>query len=172
VERHLDTCDVTTTYLRASFFMQNFVEVHRADLVERDRIFLPAGDGATSFVDARDVAAVGAVALVDPLCRNRAYDVTGPAALTYEEAAAVFSDILGREITYGRPGLVAFLADALDRGEPLPFAVVQSVVYTTARLGLAGRVTDDVERVLGRPPRDLATFVTDHRDAFEADGGW
>lgn len=39
-------------------------------------------------------------------------------------------------------------------------------LYTTARVSLAGRVTDDVRRVLGRPPRGLRTFVEGYRDVW------
>ncbi|WP_336364275.1 NmrA family protein [Halalkalicoccus salilacus] len=41
-------------------------------------------------------------------------------------------------------------------------------IYTTARLGLTGRVSGDVERVLGRPPRAFETFAAAHRAAFAA----
>jgi uncharacterized protein YbjT (DUF2867 family) len=167
IERHLEDSGLSYTFLRASFFMQNFSVVHRTELTERNELFVPAGDGKTSFVDARDVAAVGVAALVDPVHRNRAYDVTGPDALTYDDAAAVFSDLLGRDIEYANPGLAEFLVTATRRGVSLPFALVQSVVYTTARLGLAGRTTDDVERVLGRPPRSLADFVRDYAGEFD-----
>lgn len=166
IERHLQASELTYTFLRASFFMQNFYVVHRADITERGELFVPAGDGTTSFVDARDVAAVGVEALVDPTHRNRAYDVTGSEALTYDDAAAVFSDVLDRDIEYADPGLIEFVITATRRGVSIPFALVQAVVYTTARLGLAGRVTDDVERVLGRPPRSLANFVGDHTAEF------
>ncbi|ELZ28930.1 hypothetical protein C475_04811 [Halosimplex carlsbadense 2-9-1] len=43
-------------------------------------------------------------------------------------------------------------------------------IYTTARLGLAGRVSDDVERLLGRPPRDVAAFVADYAEGFRPAG--
>ncbi|MDZ5811305.1 SDR family oxidoreductase [Halorubrum sp. AD140] len=167
IERHLEEGGLSYAFLRASFFMQNFSEVHRSDVAERDELFVPAGDGETSFVDARDVAAVGVEALVDPAHRNRAYDVTGPEALTYDEAAAVFSDALGREIAYADPGLVEFLVSSVRRGVSPSFALAQAVIYTTARLGLAGRVSDDAERVLGRPPRSLSEFVRDHAAAFD-----
>jgi uncharacterized protein YbjT (DUF2867 family) len=167
IEKHVEAADCTDTFLRASFFMQNFGEVHREDIRNRDELFVPAGGGETSFVDARDVGAVAAAALVEPGHENVAYDLTGPEALTYDEAAAVFSDVLGREITYPRPGAVRFLRRLVSRGDPLPFALVQLGVYTTARLGLAGRVTDDVRRVLGREPRSLADYLADARDTFE-----
>ena len=166
IERHLQDSDLTYTFLRASFFMQNFYVVHQSEITERGELFVPAGDGETSFVDARDVAAVGVETVVDPIHRNRAYDITGPDALTYHDAAAIFSDVLGRDIEYADPGLVEFVVTATSRGVSLPFALVQAIVYTTARFGLAGRVTDDVERVLGRPPRSLAEFVGDHTAEF------
>jgi len=169
IERHLEDGGLSYTFLRASFFMQNFSEVHRSDVAERGELFVPAGDGATSFVDARDVAAVGVEALVDPAHRNHTYDVTGPAALRYDEAAAVFSDALGREVSYADPGLVEFVVASTRRGVSPSFALAQAVIYTTARLGLAGRVSDDAERVLGRPPRSLSEFVRDHAAAFEPD---
>ena len=166
IERHLQDSDLTYTFLRASFFMQNFYVVHQSEITERGELFVPAGDGKTSFVDARDVAAVGVETVVDPIHRNRAYDITGPDALTYHDAAAIFSDVLGRDIEYADPGLVEFVVTATSRGVSLPFALVQAIVYTTARFGLAGRVTDDVERLLGRPPRSLAEFVGDHTGEF------
>ena len=166
IERHLEASGLPYTFLRASFFMQNFYVVHGGDITERGELFVPAGDGETSFVDARDVAAVGVEALVDPAHRNQAYDVTGSEALTYGDAAAVFSDVLDREIEYADPGLVEFIVTTTSRGVSLPFALVQAVVYTTARLGLASRVTDDVLRVLGRPPRSLDEFIRDHASEF------
>lgn len=171
VERHLRGADVTYTFLRASFFMQNLAEEHLEDVRERDEISVPAGDGATSFVDARDVAAVGVAALTEPGHENRAYDVTGPEALTYAEVAAVFSDVLGRCIEYARPGAVEFVRTQYRRGTPLGFALVMLAVYTTARVGLAGRVTDDVEEVLGRPPRTMREFVRDNADTFRETSG-
>ncbi|WP_123536505.1 SDR family oxidoreductase [Halosimplex salinum] len=166
IEAHVEASSMAHTHLRASFFMQNFAEVHRDD-VREGRIVVPAGDGETSFVDARDVGEVGALALVEPGHRGRAYDLTGPAALNYREVARVFSAVLDRPVTYADPSLLAFLRRELGRGRSLGFAVTMAGIYTTARLGLAGRVTDDAERVLGRPPRDLTTFVADHADLFE-----
>ena len=54
------------TFIRASYFMQNLATTHRADIVERDEIFIPAGRRSrTAHVDARDVAAAAASALLE-----------------------------------------------------------------------------------------------------------
>ncbi len=102
-EKAVVATDAAHTLLRASFFMQNLLEVHRADIVEHDEIFVPAGEGVTSFVDARDLGEVAAVVLTEPGHENRAYDLTGPEALDYHDVATVFSDVLDRSITYPNP---------------------------------------------------------------------
>jgi uncharacterized protein YbjT (DUF2867 family) len=164
IEKRIEETGVDYTFLRASFFMQNLTEVHGREIRERGEIFVPAGDGETSFVDARDLGAVAATVLTEPGHRNRAYDLTGSEALTYHEVARVLSEATGRDVTYRSPSVPAFVARRRDLGDPLPFALLMVAIYGTARLGLAGRVTDTVERVLGRPPRDLRTFAEDHAD--------
>lgn len=166
IETRVAETGLDYTFLRASFFTQNLSEVHGRDVVERDEIFVPAGEGATSFVDARDVGEVAAVVLTEGGHADRAYDLTGPEALTYEEVAAAFSDALGREIVYADPSILTFVRRLRGRGEPLAFVALMVGIYTVARLGLADRVTEDAARLLGRPPRDVATFAADYAEAF------
>ena len=52
---------------------------------------------------------------------------------------------------------------AVERGVALAFALFMLAEYTVARLGLAGRVTADVQEVLGRAPISLRRFAEDHR---------
>ncbi|MFT4890861.1 MAG: hypothetical protein ACI9YT_001782 [Halobacteriales archaeon] len=171
IEKRIAATDLDYTFLRASFFTQNLLEVHRRGILERDAILVPAGDGTTSFVDARDLGAVAATALTEPGHANRAYDLTGPEALDYHEVAAVFSDVLDREIGYGNPSIREFVSWRRTLGDQWRFVAIMIVLYTTARLGFAGRVTNDVERVLGRSPRDVRAFVEDYAAEFEPDGG-
>lgn len=154
------------TFLRASFFMQNLITTHRSDIRDRDEIVVPAGRGRTSFIDVRDIGAVGARALVEPGHGGRAYDLTGAEALTYGEVAEILSDVLGRPIEYDRPGLIRFVVHMRRQGHAWPFVLVMAGIYTTARLGLADRVTGDVAEVLGRSPTSFRRFAEDYRDAW------
>lgn len=169
IEKRIAAAGLEYTFLRASFFTQNLLEVHRRCIAQRDAILVPAGEGTTSFVDARDLGAVAAIVLTESGHENRAYDLTGPEALDYHEVAAVFSDVLDRHITYRNPSLPAFAARMRRRGEPLGFVLLLCGIYTTARLGLAGRVTPDSRRLLGREPRGMRTFVSDFADEFRPD---
>jgi len=160
IECHVASTPLSWTVLRPSFFTQALRDAHGEDL-ERGEIAVPAGDGATSFVDAREVAAVAARTLTEPGHEGRADDITGPAALTCGEVAAIASEALGRHVAYTRPSLPGFVRREVRRGRSLAFTLVMCGIYTTARLGPAARVTDDAERVLGREPRTV-------RECFES----
>ncbi|MFW6000501.1 MAG: SDR family oxidoreductase [Halorubrum sp.] len=168
IEKHLAGTETAYTFLRASWFAQNLSEIHRPEIVDRDEIYVPAGDGVLSFTDARDVAAVAATVLTEPGHAGRAYDLTGPAALDFHEVAEVFSDVLDRPIEYADPSRLPFGRHMYRRGFSPGFVAFMIAEYSVVRLGFSGRTTDDVETVLGRPPRTLREFVDDYADAFRA----
>ena len=92
VEQWLRSSGMRWTFVRASFFHQNLSTTHAADIRDRDAIIVPAGRGATAFVDAEDVGAVAAAALLDPdRHADRAWTITGSRALTYDQVAAVLT---------------------------------------------------------------------------------
>lgn len=169
IEKRITSSGTGYTLLRASFFMQNLLDVHRTDIVENDEIFVPAGDGKTSFVDARDIGEVAATVLTEAGHQNRAYDITGPEALDYGEVASIFEDVLDRAITYPKPSLFQFGWRMAQRGNSLGFIALMCAIYTTARLGLAARVTTDAKRILDRDPRRMRAFVEDYKEDFRND---
>ena len=120
----------------------------------------------TSHVDARDVAAVIARALTEAGHEGRARTPTGPAALTYDECAAILSDVLGRPIRYAEPAPWSYWRRTRRVGMPRAMAAVTIGIYTAARLDLAAGITDDVARITGCEPIDFATFARDHAAAW------
>lgn len=72
IEQHLEAAGPAWTFLRAGFVMQNLSTTHRPEIRDEGVIAVPAGRGKTSFVDARDIAAAGAIVLAEPGHRNRA----------------------------------------------------------------------------------------------------
>lgn len=99
IEAWLRDSGLSWTFVRPSPLMQTFSTVHAAGIRDRDAIVVPAGSGRTAFVDAYDVAAVAARAMLNPTGhKHRAWTLTGPAAVTYDEVAATLSAVLGRRI--------------------------------------------------------------------------
>ena len=167
VEQHLRGSGMAWTFIRAAYFMQNLSTVHALDIRARDEIYLPAGRSSrVAHVDARDVAAVAAIALTQPGHEGTALTPTGPVALTYDECAAVLSDVLGRRIRYTDPTPWHYLRRMRRRGMSLGLILVTLGIYTAARFGLAAGLTDDVKRITGRPPIDFETFARDTNTAW------
>lgn len=162
IERHLRSSGVPATMLRPSFFMQNLSTIHRDEIRDEGRIVVPAGLGRTSFVDVRDVAAVAVRALLEEGHESRAYELTGREALGYAEVAGVLGEVLGRTVVYADPSPLAFWRRSRAAGAPAGFVAVMLGLYTAARLGLAARVTPELEQLLGRPPITLRRFAEDH----------
>jgi uncharacterized protein YbjT (DUF2867 family) len=173
IESWLRRSGLAWTFVRPSFFTQNLSTTHAADIRDRDQIIVPAGNGRTAFVDVVDVAAVATAALLHPAEHNgRAWTVTGPEALTYTEVADILTRVLGRTITYTRPGLPRYLHHArrtLDM--PTTMTVVTAAIYTTARLGMAAGLTDAVQRVTGRAPHGVEQTAHREQAAWRATPG-
>ncbi|GIH95954.1 NmrA family NAD(P)-binding protein [Planobispora siamensis] len=172
VEKWLRASDMAWTFIRPSFFCQNLSSTHASDIRDHDVIMVPAGSGATAFVDAEDVGAVAAAALRDPAAHaGRAWTVTGPRALTYEQVAHILTRELDRPIRYTRPHLAAYARHARTALRmSWPMVAVTAAIYTTARLGLAAGLTDDVRAVLGRDPIDFSAFAHRERAAWTRPG--
>ena len=162
VEQFMKRSGVPYTFLRAGFFMQNLDTTHRADIVEHNDIFIPAGKAKTAFVDTRDLGAVAAHVLTTPGHENQAYELTGKDALTYYEVADIFTEVLGRKITYSEPSLLSFARRKKQRGHPWAYVLVTTGLYFSTRRGAAALITADVARLLGREPLTMRQYVTDY----------
>ncbi|MEO5966481.1 MAG: SDR family oxidoreductase [Candidatus Limnocylindrales bacterium] len=174
IEDRLRASGMAWTFVRAAYFMQNLSTTHAPEIRELDEIWVPAGRGSvTAHVDARDVAAIAARALVEPGHEGQAYTPTGPAAITYDAVAGMLTRELGRPIRYADPGVLRYLRRMRARGMPRGMVAVTVGIYTAARLGLAAGLSDDVERLTGRPPIPMERFIRDTRAAWlrSADGG-
>ncbi|WP_369190713.1 NmrA family transcriptional regulator [Streptomyces sp. R08] len=158
------------TVVRASWFAQNFSE---GPLVEGFResgeLVFPGGSVREPFVDVRDIADV-VVAVVTGGERyvGRAVTVSGPRLLTFGEAVGEIGAVTGRELTY-RAVSARQYGDVLA-GFGVPAEEVEFLVELFESL-LDGRnsyLSEGVQEVLGREPRDFSEFV---RDAAAA-GVW
>ena len=167
IERDIETSGLPHTFLRPGFFAQNLEAAYRDDIRDHDRIRLPAGQGRTCFVDTRDLADVAVLALRDPATHaGQAYDLTGSEAYTYGFVASLLSAELGRPVTYEPTSFLRYWRALSAAGLPREYRIVQLVINATARLGLAAKVTDDLPRLLGRPPRTLQAYIHDTREVW------
>jgi uncharacterized protein YbjT (DUF2867 family) len=156
------------TVLRGSWFNQNFSEGYLLDPVLAGHVMLPVGDVGEPFIDADDIADVAAAVLTDSRHAGELYELTGPRLLTFAEATATIAEAAGRDIAYTRISPEDFAAGLASDGVPPDLVDVLVYLFAIVLDGRNAAVTDDVERVLGRPPRDFA----DYAPAAAASGAW
>ena len=157
------------TLLVASFFAQNFSETSMAlDGVLDGVLAFPAGDVLEPFVDVDDIAEVAVEALTTDRHRARRYELTGPRLMTFADAGAEIAAATGRRIDYV-PITIDEMSAAM-RAEGVPDGDVEAYaeLFATVLDGRNAYVSDDVERILGRLPRDFAEYVA----ATVATGVW
>ncbi|PZG18834.1 NAD(P)-dependent oxidoreductase [Micromonospora craterilacus] len=164
-EHAVRTSGLAWTVLRPSSFAANCL--HWASLIRAGQS-VPnlTGDGQQGVIDPRDIAAVAVAALTDSAHAGKTYTLTGPELLRLPDQATQLAQVIGR------PVVTADLSPAVARQQLLasgmPSAAVEATVIGSAwaRAGHNAIVTDDVERVLGRPPATFRSWAQRHREAF------
>jgi uncharacterized protein YbjT (DUF2867 family) len=105
-EKVIEESGIPFTFLRPNSFMQNFVNFYAPTLRSKNVFYVPGGDAKVSFVDVRDIASVAANILINDNGSTgithigKAYNITGPEALSYSRAAEILSEITNKKISY------------------------------------------------------------------------
>jgi uncharacterized protein YbjT (DUF2867 family) len=160
VEVHLAKAGVDHTILRPGFFANNLGDAYREDIRTDDRLFVPAGDGRVAFIDARDIAAVVAAIAQNPVEHvGRGYTLTGSAAYSFSDAAALLSRYLGKPITYVPASIVGYFRHLNQRGLPVPQILVQVMLHVGLRKGSAATIDPTLARLLQRDPLTLNDYI-------------
>ena len=147
-EDHIRASGLDWTFVRDNFY----AEILPMFADDQGVIRGPAGTGRVAAVSQRDVGAVVAHVLQDPRDHlGRAYDLTGPEALTFDDVAAITSRITGRPFRFVDETLEEARASRAHFGAPDWQVDAWVSTYTAIRDGELEHVSGDVERLLGRP---------------------
>ncbi len=146
------------TILRPNFFMQNiFMSV--PTIASEGKMVWGMGDGKLAFVDVRDIVDMAVKVTLEKGHENRIYNVCGPAALTFTEAAEVLTKVLGRPITYVAvpPAAVEESLKAMGMGDWFPKVMRDYSQAYSENWGAP--LSGDTQKVLGHPARSFETFA-------------
>ena len=154
-EEKLRECGVAWTFLRNSIY----ADLQAGDLAAAEatgRLVANAGAGRTAYV-ARDDAAIAAAAVITGgEHAGKAYDITGPEALSDEDRAEVFAAITGEPVEVVQVDDEAFAAGVAEAtGYPIEVGRLFASFGQAAREGQLDTVSSDFERIACRAPRSL-----------------
>ncbi len=164
-EKELEASGIPFTHLRPNAFMQNFLGL-APTIVSQGEFYQPAADGKVSHIDVRDIAAVAAKALTENGHQGKTYVITGPEALSYDEAAGKISKAIGKPVKYVNVTPEDFKKSLLGWGIPEYMADGLNEFYAAIRAGYCAVVTNTVEEVAKRKPISFDDFVHDFAETF------
>jgi uncharacterized protein YbjT (DUF2867 family) len=167
VERMIENMGFNATILRPAYFMNNDITIK--DVVLDYGVYpMPIGSKGLAMADARDIGEIAAIELLrrergqGPLPLER-INLVGPDLLTGTLAAAIWSEVLGRNIAYGGDNTAGF-EDNLRKF--MPSWMAYDMRLMSERFLSDGMIPEagDVERLttrLGRPLRSYRDFASE-----------
>ena len=161
VEKAIESSGMAWTFLRPNSFMQNVVTFMGETIKAEGTFFSASGEAKISHVDVRDIAAVAVKALTEPNHEGKAYTLSGPEALTYDELASELSKVLGRSISHINLSPSDLKNGMLAEGMPEEIADRMLDLERYYREDQASRITHDIKQVTGRDPRRFAQYARD-----------
>jgi uncharacterized protein YbjT (DUF2867 family) len=153
------------TFVQPTGFMSNLMAWAKS--IQNEGIVRSStGDGRRAFIHSADIAAVAVKALTTPEYTGESLPITGPEALSFAEATAKIGSVIGKRL--------AFETISDEEARQRYSAVSGSAAETEAHVALwrairedrLAKVTDNVERILGRKPITLDQWAKENAAAF------
>jgi len=168
IEQRLMSSGVPYTLLRPAYFMQNFTSTLHDELVQRHRIFLPAGNARFTLVDVDDIGRVAATVLMQAGTQHhgQAYTLTSQTPLNFNQMAEQLTAGLGTPIRYESPSPWNFYRTLRRDGREPGLILVMLLLHMLPRFTGTPPVTHTVAELTGQLPIEFAQFVAAHRDEF------
>ena len=165
-EERLEASGLPYVFLRPASFASNSLG-WLATIKSEGTAYGALGDAALPVIHPDDIADTAAAVLTNDGHAGKAYDLTGPEALTSAQQVEILGAAIGRPLKYVNVADDAVRQGMLKAGTP--------EVYVNARLGLvqllrnAGRIepTRSVESITGRPARPFREWAEANAAAFQ-----
>ncbi|BCG77778.1 NAD(P)H-binding protein [Mesorhizobium sp. 113-3-3] len=160
-EEMLKASGADWTILRCAWFSQNFSEGFLVEPLLAGEVALPVGPVGEPFVDVDDIADAAEAVLTQPGHVGQLYELTGPRLLSFTDAVAEIAKAAGRDIRFVRISNDEFTAAVASYELPPEIVWLLNELFTQVLDGRNESLTDGVQRVLGRAPKDFSAYATE-----------
>lgn len=155
-EQYIKSKDFKYTFIRDNFYMDFFIEM----CMEYGEIKGPAENGKCSAVVRSDIAKVIVKILKNPeKWENQILNMTGQEELSIEEITKIVSEYTGKEIKFINETVEeAYESRKVWEAEKWQYDAWVTT-YTAIAKGEQSRISNDIEKVLGRKPTTLKEYL-------------
>lgn len=164
-ERLIEETGIDYTILRMSWYAENLMGA-LPQAIASGKWFTASGKGLLSHLPRIDVARAAAGALLAEDAGSRVLTVSGTAAFTVDQIAAMASEITGKPIEVVHVDDEGYRAGLLQAGLPPHVADIVGAIDKMQREGGLSMVTNAMEELWGAPPQDLRGYLEDNKAAL------
>ncbi|WEK45943.1 MAG: SDR family oxidoreductase [Candidatus Andeanibacterium colombiense] len=179
-ERMIEQSGLAWTHLRDSLYAEAVATAMAIPALQAGHKPENAGMGLCPIVSRDDCVAIAVGVLTQEGHENKAYDVTGPELWALPDAMALVAQMAGKPIEiepvddegmyryFDSLGVARKASDVVPDG-PIPWASEGMVTFgQSIREGFMDVVSNDVERITGRPPRTLRSVLEQYQGLWPA----
>lgn len=163
VERLIRHTDLSWTFLRPVGFAAN--TLGWADQVRQGVVRWPYGEARRSLIHEKDIAAVAVHVLTSAGHGGARYVLSGPEQLSQAEQARIIGEAVGREVRWTELPLDVAREQLLAAWGDARF-VDGALAGWGAFVDTPEKVTDTVQKLLGRPALTFREWAADHAADF------
>lgn len=122
-------------------------------------IYLPAGNGKGAYTSRSDMASAGAAVLAGKGHENKIYEISVGKSYSFNDIAAILSELSGKKITYKSADPEVFRKDLEKAG--VPAEAIQGVVSFCKAIsqGEFDFPDNTLEKLIGRKPESLKELL-------------
>lgn len=150
IHAYLESLGVDYAVLKPSWFFDNFLS--RMAIKETDELVSAAGTGKIGFISEEDIADIAVDLLVAPKLGGIEKVIVGPDLVSFDEAAAMLTQVLGRKISHRKVSIEERTAISIQEGIPPELAAVLAFIEgkVIAEAGEDEKMYNSPEAVVGK----------------------
>lgn len=161
---HIDTeIAIKSSGMKYTIFRNNLyldvLPMFLGENVLETGVFLPAGNAASAFALRTDMAEATANVVANSDHENKDYEFSNTENFTFQDVAMILSRISNKNITYTSPDKETFTNVLTQAGVPAAAIGMAAGFAEAIKQGEFQSSQTDLDRLLGRKPTSLETFL-------------
>jgi uncharacterized protein YbjT (DUF2867 family) len=165
-ERRLEAAGIPYVLLRPASFASN-AAYWAGTIKEQGTVYGALGETALPVIDPEDIAEAAATVLTTPGHEGKAYELSGPEAVTTDQEVKTIGDVIGRDLKYVNVPDDAARQSMLGMGmTPAYVDAMMNLIQMLRGMGRIEPYPQDVQTLTGHAPRTFRQWAEANRDAF------
>jgi len=168
IERLINENGLDFIFLRPGYFMQNLTTTLINDIRIKRQIILPAGKAKFNWIDIENIGEAGAI-LLNKFAdyKNQAIEITGLENENFEKVTELINHSINNPIKYKNVNPLRFFRIKKREGMVKGMIIVMILLHFLPRYQKEPQISDFYERLTGKKPTDLKTFIDREKKKFD-----